>query len=320
MPLVVGIDEAGYGPLLGPLVVGASVWQVEPRAVAADFWQRLDDVVCRKPGRREWRLAIDDSKRIFHQKRDLAALERPVLACAHASGLATDSLAAFIDALGGLCPGQADPPPWYRDLRRPLPLDPERSAFSAIAERLQRAMEAAGVRCTALLAEVLPESVFNERVAQTRNKAAVLLELVLRLISRATAHAGDQDVYVFVDRLGGRQDYRGLLLPAFPGRHLHVLAAGEESSRYRLATQRTDWLVEFGVDADQRHLPVALASMLAKYVREALMRQFNAFWQILRPTLAPTAGYYQDAQRFLRDLKPVLAQANLPTARFVRQR
>ena len=30
---MIGVDEAGYGPNLGPLVVAASAWQVEPNPV-----------------------------------------------------------------------------------------------------------------------------------------------------------------------------------------------------------------------------------------------------------------------------------------------
>ena len=33
MSWMIGVDEAGYGPNLGPLVVAASAWQVEPDSV-----------------------------------------------------------------------------------------------------------------------------------------------------------------------------------------------------------------------------------------------------------------------------------------------
>jgi hypothetical protein len=49
-------------------------------------------------------------------------------------------------------------------------------------------------------------------------------------------------------------------------------------------------------------MPVAIASMLSKYIREALMRRFNAFWQRHVPGVTPTAGYYNDGNRFLQDI------------------
>ncbi len=68
------------------------------------------------------------------------------------------------------------------------------------------------------------------------------------------------------------------------------------------------------------HLPVALASMLAKYVRELCMGQFNRYWGHLVPGLQPTAGYYVDAQRFLGEIRPHLTAAQPPLEAFVRER
>ena len=53
---------------------------------------------------------------------------------------------------------------------------------------------------------------------------------------------------------------------------------------------------------DSRCAEIALASMLAKYTREALMKVFNAHFEARCPGLLPTAGYYEDGRRFLGDL------------------
>jgi hypothetical protein len=53
----------------------------------------------------------------------------------------------------------------------------------------------------------------------------------------------------------------------------------------------------------EKHLPTALASMTAKYLRELAMRPFNAFWQQHVTDLRPTAGYYNDAVRFYADIR-----------------
>jgi ribonuclease HII len=243
-----------------------------------------------------------------------------VLAFATVAGLRCQTLADLLEGLGaGAGLGRAGIP-WYADLSRPLPVDPLRSKSRAAAEHLKAALGRVGVGACSLTAQIVTEERFNHRVAATRNKAAVLLEQVLQLLQRAGELAGDSDLHVYVDRLGGRSNYRALLLAAFPQRHLHVLEASARSSRYRLATSRSDWHVEFTVEADQQYLPVALASMLAKYVRELLMERFNEYWRRWLPDLRPTAGYYTDARRFLADIRPVVGQAGVPTDRFVRAR
>ncbi|GMU83834.1 MAG: hypothetical protein AMXMBFR47_37040 [Planctomycetota bacterium] len=319
MPFVAGIDEAGYGPSLGPLAVGCTVWRVDSRRLDADFWSLLGDTLARAGTKTDWKLIVDDSKSAFDRKAGIGTLERTVLAFAHDAGLRTDTLANLLADVGA-AGVQADGVPWYRDLNTPLPLDPLRSKYQAVADRLSLSMDEAGVRCVGLRAEVVNEVRYNRRIGVTRNKGAVLVEQVLRLIAHAGDLAGRSDLIVHVDRLGGREDYRGLLADAFPDRHVHILEQSEDVSRYRLSTQETDWYIDFSIDADKRRLPVALASMVAKYLREALMERFNAFWRGLMPSLAATAGYYTDAQRFLKDIHPVLDRAGLRPEQFVRSR
>jgi SAM-dependent methyltransferase len=81
-----------------------------------------------------------------------------------------------------------------------------------------------------------------------------------------------------------------------------------------------DWLrlLSFEVEAEDRHLPVALASMGAKFVRELFMRRLNAFFAERKPGLAPTAGYVEDGRRFLAEVKPILLREAIPEAEFAR--
>jgi hypothetical protein len=52
-------------------------------------------------------------------------------------------------------------------------------------------------------------------------------------------------------------------------------------------------------------MPVALASIFSKYIRELFMRLENQYWLHFIPGLKPTAGYYKDAQRFLSQIAHV---------------
>ena len=68
MPWVVGIDEAGYGPNLGPLVQAAVALRLPESDQAG--WDTLKPVVRRCGERHDsWRLLIDDSKPSLHVRR-----------------------------------------------------------------------------------------------------------------------------------------------------------------------------------------------------------------------------------------------------------
>src|ERR671929_576102 len=73
---------------------------------------------------------------------------------------------------------------------------------------------------------------------------------------------------------------------------------GMARSVYRVHGLGRPVVFTFQPRADAEHFGVALASMASKYLRELLMREFNAFWQTHVPGLKPTAGYPGDAARF----------------------
>ena len=64
---------------------------------------------------------------------------------------------------------------------------------------------------------------------------------------------------------------------------------------------------------------MALASVYSKYLRELFMHVFNGYWSGQQPGLEPTAGYYTDAQRWLKDAAPSLRRLNVKTDLLVRR-
>src|SRR5687767_14989673 len=74
---VIGVDEAGYGPNLGPLVVSATVWEIPDAADEFDFYERLKEAVATAPCDDE-RVVIADSKQLFKPGGDWRRLERGV--------------------------------------------------------------------------------------------------------------------------------------------------------------------------------------------------------------------------------------------------
>ena len=80
MGLLIGMDEAGYGPNLGPLVITVTVWEVPGSPSEIDCWTVLKSVVSR-PGERHdaERLLVGDSKEVYSPARGLGRLEESVL-------------------------------------------------------------------------------------------------------------------------------------------------------------------------------------------------------------------------------------------------
>jgi len=103
---------------------------------------------------------------------------------------------------------------------------------------------------------------------------------------------------IFCDRQGGREHYGSLLRLMFEDWNLEVVQEIEGDCDYRLHRNGNAVRLIFREKAEVQCLPVALASMLSKYLREALMQRFNAFWAAHLPQLNPTAGYYTDGLRF----------------------
>src|SRR5947209_2181627 len=83
---VVGIDEAGYGPNLGPLVQAAVGLRLPDHDPAG--WETLKAVVRRAHEKDDGRLLIDDSKKV-HTRGGVKALQRGVMSTLGSSGTST---------------------------------------------------------------------------------------------------------------------------------------------------------------------------------------------------------------------------------------
>ena len=114
---------------------------------------------------------------------------------------------------------------------------------------------------------------------------------------------GKHNLIIVCDRQGGREHYGSLLRLMFPEWSLEIDCESDGNSEYRLHQDGHTVRIIFREKAEVGCMSVAVASMLSKYLREAMMRRFNAFWQNHLPGVEPTAGYYGDGTRFLVDIE-----------------
>jgi len=310
---VAGVDEAGLGPTLGPLVVGAALFRGSPEALA-DLYGRLDGLVARDPAAIPDRLAVDDSKRLFAGRRTLAPLELSALATLRPGAPLAARLEQLHDA-----PTEGWPP-WYSAAadEPPLPVEADPALARAWRERWPAELAARGVEPVALFVRPVLEDELNACFRAGLNKAQAVLTRLAPVLRRLAARVPGDDLRIVVDRLGGRRYYADFLRTVFPLRPLAALEERETRSCYELRDGARTLTIAFEVEGDGRHFEVALASVAAKYVRELFVRRLNAHFARRKPGLRFTAGYPHDATRWLAEAADVLTASERAT--LVRER
>lgn len=339
MLIYAGIDEAGYGPMLGPLSVGASIFAIDDATSGdgpPDLWARLEEVVCSGARDAKRRIAVADSKKLKGSNQakahPLRHLERGVLsflACRRESRDAGSrdghhppaDDAALFDALHASLPTSRRTP-WY-DSTTTLPVAHEADTLAIDAARLDRGLDAAGVRLVGLRGTLVDAGEFNRRLQSGAGKATINLEVAMKLVAeiRAVARsvAPDATPRIMCDRQGGRAFYRDWLQDCFPDAQIRILGETDRVSRYHLVDDLGGVVIGFETGGENRHFPVALSSMTAKYLRELAMIRLNRFFTRTSPNLRPTAGYVQDGRRFLAEIEPVITEGGVDTAELVRR-
>ena len=320
LPIQAGLDEAGFGPLLGPLAIGAVV--LRRARPAEDPWDVLAPPVGRADERDPARLCVGDSKAVFERTpRGRARLERTVLAFhAMRHGLAADGRAFLATTAAPLALPEVAHEFWHARLPARL-ADHEPGALERACAELAAALARAHTEVLACDVRLVPPRALNASFARTGSKGATHWEQCAPFLARVWQEHAAEGVDLVVDRHGGRMRYADLLARTFVGARVTVLGEAPARSLYRLDGPGGRVLrATFAEKADAQSFPVALASCCAKYAREIAMAAFNAHFASFLPGLAPTAGYVTDARRWLADAGPALAAAGLRPEDLVRTR
>lgn len=309
MPWVIGIDEAGYGPNLGPLVQAAAKALVPASDLAG--WQTFHHAVRRAHEPVDHRLLVDDSKTVYRGGAGFENLAATLRGWGQRGSL-HDLIGAY-----GVDDSYADVQTehWWR---------PESLA------------DLPGSPCPLINAGLIPTRLnvvvprrMNQIIDETGSKAAALFRGYLSLV-RSTLqfhfnrHGVDwldgHDVVIIADKHGGRHYYSALLQETFPDGWVITEHEAPSESRYRIEGLPFGIRAIFRPKADRDSICVALASMMAKYIRELCMRQFNDFWARHVPGLVPTAGYPVDARRFYHEIEQAMTKLGIEADRVWRRK
>ena len=319
MSVLVGIDEAGFGPILGPLVVSSSTFRVPRERLKEDLWQQLHRSLGSRRRHLAGRLLVCDSKKAYTRSSGLRHLERTVRACLLSLDRRPETLAELLCLLSPSCVERLADYPWYADIRDRR-LSEIATDLQIAASVFQDDMKAHDIRLLALAGDCIDVAHYNRMVDSVRNKASVLFTSTAGLIKQAFDQYGRDDLQIVVDRQGGRTRYRDVLQRMFPGTELRILLEDSTNSSYELTAPNKAMRIHFRVAADQTQLPVALASMVSKYVRELMIGCLNDYFRTFSTDLQPTAGYWTDGLRFIKDIQAHLTELNVDQARLVRVR
>lgn len=281
---VFGVDENGLGPRLGPLIA---------TGVTLDVRSYRASALCR----RGEALGITDSKASSAFGR-MALAEGFTLAILERLGgeapRTADSLFAelAVDGMLGLrapCPGgETSRQCWSNAPSLPLfggDIVDGRARLRALEGR-------SSLRITRARSVVICAGVLNYELALGHTKLSVDLHAFERLVLEARA-AISEPLLAICGMVGGIRKYESYF-GRFPAAHVHCV---EESKQRSVYTVDGIGEVRFEVDSDAHHLPVAIASMIGKYLREVAMERLNAYYAAHDPTLPRVSGYHDPKTR-----------------------
>ncbi len=272
---IIGIDENGLGPQLGPMVVTAVAFDssgYDPEL----FWR-----VARE------HLPADDSKKIFSRAR-LKPAELATLRWLDVFG-STPSTPADLEAriclsapvalpCGKNRPRHCHPSP----TRLPLWAD---HFHAGEASESRAALAAAGLTPVAARAFSICPGAFNVATAEPEMNKLRFDFYLMMLLARDLAAGDTDDTLILCGKVGSTRRYGAW----FSGADLDAWWNERElpeASTYRV---REIGRVSFIRDADSLHLPVAVASMIGKYLRELAMYDLNQL--LAEPGARPASGY-----------------------------
>lgn len=321
--LLIGTDEAGYGPPLGPLVISATAWETSRRDV--DLYQTLAEVVTNSPTAdksvsAKQRLLIADSK-IACRSGAIGNLEATVL-------LLLDSVygrmpKTLADLVLIVMPTVAEDflqqHFWLKGMDVELPLSSSNglgASYSELGARFRAACERNSIRLSDIRSTILLPPEFNALVAKFGNKASLLSDRTLRLAAGLMEGRLD-DTLIECDKHGGRNYYGKMIASALTDRPVEIVQESSARSVYQWRLPNRECEIRFTAKGEGQ-LPVALASMVSKYVREVFMVAWNEYWGGRIPNIKPTKGYPQDAKRFLGEIKNVVKAQNISQSEFWR--
>ena len=209
-----GVDEAGLGPILGPLAVAGASMSGPP---GVDPWTALSDVVTRHETPKDHRrVRVADSKVVKQGPKGMARLETTVLAfhgamrtLAGEDEVIPNSVESLLNQLG-VDISRFKSCRWYEELGVPLPLHLGRDTLELLASRVATALRNADIELHRMALQLVEVTEWNGLIRKTGNKGHAHFEAYVGVLRRLLIELPD-GAHLVADRCGGRTRYRDTL-------------------------------------------------------------------------------------------------------------
>lgn len=311
----IGIDENGLGPALGPMLVTGVLARVTKAGAELAGRAAIDDLASR----------LGDSKKmVAHGDVALGEAWTRALVARGAGradiGRRPSGPEALVSALSRLdrselrapCPTHVEPQCWSR-------VDGAFEAPSALVATVARdldALQAKGIEVFAVRSEIVCVRRMNDAAEAGVSRFVLDLHAMEHLVLDLQAIAGSE-VRAVCGKVGGFGTY-GPAFGPLRGRLHAVLEERRPRSAYHFPGIGE---VGFVMDADGSDLLVGMASMVGKYLREALMGGIVRFYQSLAPEAGTASGYHDPVtKRFIEATRLVRQDRGLPDLCFERRK
>ena len=266
---VVGIDENGYGPVLGPLVVTAVTLEFD-----GDPFEEL------KTENFNFPIRVKDSKKIFARNLSgYAAGEILTWGILLAGGFDYSDLRSMIKKLTG------EDFELHPDIEVPV------WAKKAINLEIPAFLKKTGIRIHEVKSKILFPGNFNEMIEMVDNKSFLDYLLFEHLLYKLEF---DFDL-AMMGKIGGTKFYEKNFFMRTGTEVIETFEEKSQISGYRLRLPHREFDAYFILNGDEKYLPITLASIVGKYLREVFMLSLN-YEAGFKDTIPYVSGYRHDAR------------------------